>query len=282
MLTGKDLDVTTFKLRTSGDFPFSCDIMIRKTWNNDKWLLTSQPEHARISAIIASAWNFNGSKPHEEVIKAIISHDDGWKEFEKNPPVTSDGDPCSFHEMRPAVSIEIFEQSIRMRRQAGHLYAAALIAGHFLFIVENYDVSKASVKDSMAVGRFISKKRRLLRKLRAEISRDSERKHLLENYDQDLRLLQVCDYLSLLLCSDFNSTDEIENVPYLAAGTKLTVTRKSNNMTLAVSPLPFKTNLRDHLTSWAVPFIPYESPEELAAAMEEVKTVTNEIHIGAA
>ena len=255
--------------------------MIRKTWNVDKWLLTSQPEHARLAAIIASAWNFNGSKPHEEVVKAIISHDDGWKDAEKSPAVKDNGDPCSFHETRATDAIPIFERSIALRLEAGHKYGAALVTGHFLHLMESADLTRASIRDSIAAGQFIARQRKALADLKAEIAKDDEGKAVLENFDRDLRFLQVCDYLSLLLCTDFSGQETIENVPYLADTDQITVTRKNSNLALTLDPLPFKKNLRDHLTSWIVPYIPYESAEELNGAMEEVKTVVNEVHFGA-
>jgi hypothetical protein len=84
------------------------------------------------------------------------------------------------------------------------------------------------------------------------------------------------------MCTDFHDKEIITNVPYLQQGGTLTVTRKGNKLALTLDPLPFKKNLRDHLTSYIVPYIPYESPEELRAAMDEVKTVPNEVHFGAA
>jgi len=254
--------------------------MIRKTWNSDKWLLTSQPEHARLAAIIGAAWNFPDGKPSDEVFKALIGHDDGWKEADASPLVKQNGDPRSFHEVKLADAIPIYDRSIEIRKEAGLLYAAALVTGHFLKLAESADLARTSIKDTIACGRFLARQRKNLANLKEAIGKEEAGQKLLEKYDTDLRFLQVCDYLSLLLCTDFSGEETIQDVPYLADGNKLHVKRKNSSLALTLSPLPFKKNVRDHLTSWIVPYIPYESSEELSAAMEEVKTVVNEVHLG--
>jgi hypothetical protein len=256
--------------------------MIRKTWNKDKWLLTCQTEHARLSAIMAASWKFPGEKPGDEVIKAIMGHDDGWKETDIAPPVKPNGDPRDFMEMKAADSAAIFEKSIQLRRDAGHVYGAALVAGHFLSLAETADLSRASTVDAIELGRFIARTRRALGELKTAVAEKEDGARLLENYETDLRFLRVCDYLSLLLCSDFAGEEVITDVPYLEEGDTLRVVRTNSKLALSLSPLPFKKNLRDHLTSWSVPVIPYDSSEELALALEEVKTTTNEVHLGAA
>lgn len=255
--------------------------MIRKTWSTDKWLLTSQLEHARLSAIIAAAWKFPGKKVDDEVKTAIRAHDNGWAEADENPMVKSNGDPRGFHEVQPSQGIPIYTKSIELCEAEGHFYAAALIAGHFVSLVEHADLAVASTRDAIAAGQFIARQRDNIQRLKGEVEQQENGAEKLKSYDDDLRFLQVCDYLSLLVCTDFNDDDVIENVPYLENGDTLRVRRSGNLLTLTIDPLPFKTNLRDHLTSWVVPYMPYESSEELKNAMEEVKTVTNEVHIGA-
>jgi len=254
--------------------------MIRKTWNSDKWLLTAQPEHDRLADIIGSAWNFPDGKPSDEVFKALIGHDDGWKEADAAPMVKENGDPCGFQEIKLADALPIYERSIEIRKEAGLLYAAALVTGHFLKLAESADLARASIKDAIACGQFLARQRKTLANLKEVIGKDEAGQTLLEKYDDDLRFLQVCDYLSLLLCTDFTGEETIEDVPYLAEGNTLRVKRKNSSLALMLSPLPFKKNVRDHLTSWIVPYIPYDSSEELCAAMEEVKTVVNEVHLG--
>lgn len=255
--------------------------MIRKSWNDDKWLLTSQVEHARLSAIMAASWKFPDGRPPEEVFKAIMAHDDGWKEMDATPQLLPNGQPRDFMEMRFTDSAQIFEKSITARREAGQPYAAALVTGHFLSLAETADLTRSTIEDARAVGRFIARTRDLLKELQAEVEKQEKGDELLARFDADLRFLRICDYLSLLLCSDFSGEETLEDVPYLEQGSTLRVSRSNSKLALSLAPLPFKKNLRDHLTSWIVPDIPYENEEELASALQEVKTTTNEVHLGA-
>lgn len=209
-----------------------------------------------------------------------MTHDDGWKEADAEPMVKPDGDPRSFHEMKISDGVPIYLRSIEQRKAEGQTYAAALITGHFLSLVENADLGTASTVDAVAAGKYIAQQRHELDLLKEEIAKRDDGEDLLKSYDTNLRFLQVCDYLSLLLCTNFNDEDTIENVPYLANGDKLRVVRSGNLLALSIDPLPFKKNLRDHLTSFIIPYMPYDSTEELQMAMEEVKTVKNEVHIG--
>lgn len=254
--------------------------MIRKTWNTDKWLLTAQTEHARVSAIIASSWNFPGERPSEQVFKAIMTHDDGWREADAAPMAKPGGDPRGFNEVKLAEATPIYTRSIELRKEAGHNYGAALVAGHFISLVENADLARASTADAKAAGQFLARQAANLKAIKAELEQDEASRALLENYSSDLRFLQVCDYLSLLLCTDFSGEEIIENVPYLSEGDILLVSRPRAGLSLCLAPLPFKKNLRDHLTSWILPYMPYDSTEELQYAMEEVKTTSNEVHFG--
>lgn len=254
--------------------------MIRKTWNTDKWLLTAQAEHARLSAIMAASWKFPGDKPDDQVFKAIMGHDDGWKEHDALPQVKPNGDPRDFMEMKLSDSVAIFEKSIQSRLDTGHLYGAALVMGHFIRLTETADLGRASTADAIAAGQFIARQRDKLKDLKEQIAAAENGAKLLENFDQDLRFLRVVDYLSLLLCGDFFGQMTIEDVPYLEKGNTLRVSRANSKLALTLSPLPFKKNLRDHLSSWILPIMPYDSSEELAAGLAEVKTTTNEVHLG--
>lgn len=254
--------------------------MIRKAWHTDKWLLTPQVEHARLSAIIASSWQFPSGKPHEQVFQAIMKHDSGWEEIDQKPLLKKNGDPLDFSEIAILQATPIYTSSIEHARASGQLYTTLLIMGHFLHLVENADMARASTRDAIEAGRFIARTRHEIKALQDEIRQHNDLTKCLDSYQTDLRFLQICDYLSLLLLSDLPADIQLPNVPYLGKKDKIMIRRKGTNLTLTLDPLPFKKNLRDHATSWVVPYIPYDSPNELVSALEEVKTTTNEVHLG--
>lgn len=249
--------------------------MIRKLWNRDKWLLTPQVEHARLAGLFAAMWNYAGDKAPDEVLQAVRRHDDGWKEADDKPLVNGAGAPMNFDENDLARSTDIWSRSSQILLDEGKPYAAALVASHFLHFAENtVDLSKASVRATVAAGKFIAQQRAVVQKTRSTNSFDEAEFH------KHLRLLQVCDTLSILLCSDFIGEHKLNDVPYLDGPTSLNISRKSDNLTLTLSPLPFKKNLRDHVNSFMVPRKLYETNDELQATVQSTKPTNNEVHLG--
>lgn len=261
--------------------------MIRKLWNRDKWMLTPQVEHARLAALFAASWNFAGEKPGDDVFQAIRRHDDGWKEADEKPLVNPSGAPMNFDEGDLARATEIWSRSSQLLMDEGKAYSAALVASHFLHFAENdVDLGKASVRSAIAAGKFIASQRGLVQKGQAAAAtavKDEDAKDSPNSsaFAQHLRLLQVCDTLSILLCSDFIGEHEIVDVPYLENGSTLTVSRKTDNLTLTIVPLPFKKNLRDHVNSYVIPRKVYESNEDLQGEVHGTKLSNNEVHLGA-
>ncbi|MGI8905609.1 MAG: DUF3891 family protein [Candidatus Sumerlaeaceae bacterium] len=250
--------------------------MIRKLWNRDKWLLTPQIEHARLAGLIAASWNYSGDKPSDEVIQSIRRHDDGWKEADETPLVNAAGAPMNFDEGELARSTGIWSRSSQLLADEGKLVGAALVASHFLYFAENtVDLSKASARAAVAAGKFIAQQRALVQKAKSASSTISD-----SEFQKHLRLLQVCDAISILLCGDFIGEHQLVDVPYLDGSTTLNLSRKSDNLTLTLSPLPFKKNLRDHVNCFIVPRRIYETSEELQSTLKSTRASNNEVHLG--
>jgi hypothetical protein len=123
--------------------------MIRRDWNitteTPEWLMFSQPEHARVSWQLASAWKWSGDLeqlPHDDLLTAVRIHDDGWKTWESAPQVDNQGKPIAFDEMPLAESLGIWTSSIELGARQGPLVGYA-IAGHFIRLLERFDSWKA-------------------------------------------------------------------------------------------------------------------------------------------
>jgi hypothetical protein len=261
--------------------------MLRKTWDEDKWLLTAQAEHARISGLIAVSWNFSDNKPHDEVKLAISRHDDGWQEADSSPQPNEKGDPRNFMEMPANESIHIAERSISLLYDEAKYYAARLVAGHFVALAYRMDLAHVSPGDARDIGQFIGEKKSLMlrcaassgRPAPAEAETEGKTNNSERNFEKDLRLLQVCDLLSLLVCGEFSGEMEIEDVPYLADTDKLLVTGRGD-LNLGITPMPFKKPLRGLLEAVAVPRRVYQSGEELKQEISTAKVLSREIHLG--
>ncbi len=140
------------------------------------WMLISQTEHARISAELAahcrgrfgalSTGAGSGSTPtdnsslpppavRDEVLAAILHHDDGWTEWERVPQLDPGaGQPLAFTELSPVDALAIWSKSIDAAAAIGPL-AAWMVAGHFLRLAVNSETMQSAAaflawRDSMA------------------------------------------------------------------------------------------------------------------------------------
>lgn len=108
------------------------------------WLLISQVEHARLSGALASQWQARDLSPYtwqggaveaatrEEIVAAIVHHDDGWAAWEAAPGIDPQhGRPYSFMSELPlGESLAIWDASIASAGAIGPL-AAWMVARHF-------------------------------------------------------------------------------------------------------------------------------------------------------
>ena len=102
--------------------------MIRRD-QNDRWLLISQLEHARLAQDLASTWgntHVKGLPLLDWLLPAIRDHDDGWLEWEQSPKYDADGRPISFTEMPADDSVEIWTRSIHSCASGSPSFAEAL------------------------------------------------------------------------------------------------------------------------------------------------------------
>ena len=103
-----------------------------------QWLLISQIEHARISGDLAERCmeQFGDSDSalntvREELLQAIVHHDDGWIEWEMAPRLDLDfGRPLSFLELPIDDALAVWSRSIDAVGKFGE-FAAWVVAGHF-------------------------------------------------------------------------------------------------------------------------------------------------------
>jgi hypothetical protein len=119
------------------------------------WMLISQIEHARISAQLAShaiesfgAVQRAGSSPtpaslRQEVLAAILHHDDGWAAWERAPRLDpARHRPLSFTELECGEALDIWTASIEAAAAFGPL-AAATVAGPFLRLLAHGDTMRS-------------------------------------------------------------------------------------------------------------------------------------------
>ncbi len=242
-------------------------------------MLTDQAEHARVAGLIASSWNYNGERPVDEALYAVAHHDDAWKAADEQPRINRNGEPMSFTELDAASAIEIWTRNSSLLAEEGKFYAARLVAGHFAWLAEHaVDLARLSPRAAVAIGKFLYDQREAMNRW----ARDGGAAQDAGNsFSRDLRLLQICDELSLLLCTDFTGEQEITDVPYLENTDRIVVSRKGE-LTLLMDPFPLKMKVRDHMVSRLIPKTGHESDETLREVISNTKPTTNEIHFRSA
>lgn len=254
--------------------------MIRMTWGNDKWLLTSQTELARLAGIIAASWNFKDQRPHEDITRAIMHSADGWKAFDTMPTLSPDNEVSQGFFL--ITDIELFQvnlESVELRYQEGQYYGALILSLYFEDLTTRIPLHKASVKTVQQLGIYLSK----LRNIRALAAHALQSDTFETNKSQiksDTEFVSVCLEIAKNICSDCTVNCQLSNLPYLPQDfQQITIIKKIGSLSAVINPLPFKKNLRDHLSSWVVP-ISVTNEDELTDIINNTKPVTNEVHFG--
>jgi hypothetical protein len=109
------------------------------TTGEERWILISQVEHARLAGRLAEAWETFGSyEPRDELVEAVRRHDDGWSAWEVAPKVDAQtGRPLDFTETPLTDSLAIWRDSIRSGAEVGPL-AGYMVSGHFSALLERF------------------------------------------------------------------------------------------------------------------------------------------------
>ncbi|MCX7624898.1 MAG: DUF3891 family protein [Candidatus Sumerlaeaceae bacterium] len=275
--------------------------MIRRRWGNGKWMLVPQAEHARLAGVIAAAWRYSPVRPSGEIIKAIAHHDDGWADCDATPRLNERGEPRSFQEMPRAEHYAIWARSISLLAENGLLYGASVVAQYFINRARNENnIAKLSPRDAIALGNFLAEQEHRMALWRKKLEKQAaEQQETVPNnpndstsaalvsipvggtFEDDVRLLEVCDKISILLCGEFTGKTTIDGVPYLQGVDQLTIQRPNGKFGLMIEPLPFRKNLRDHVRAVLIPIAAYASDEELQQTVRSSAPVSQEFLISA-
>jgi len=203
--------------------------MIRREWKG-QLLLIPQTAHAQLAGKLAGQWGneeFLSPQPRLEVILATAQHDHGWEEWERAPQLNPQkGLPYHFTEMPIPEHLRILRGSVeRIRKQ--NAYAALLVSLHGAALyAHDLDPARDSPQTREQVREFLSEQLKVQQELRWELEQayppPPPRIVVEDDEDEDepspsrealyhqwisephvnlnFRLLQVWDWLSLLLC----------------------------------------------------------------------------------
>ena len=193
--------------------------MLRLQGNGGWWLVT-HPDHAALAGRFAERWGnaeFLPPEPREDVLAGIFRHDDGWRERDAAPQITRAGLPAAFS--RDLVGkYSAFEEIdldayLTVRRRAvaeiaaRNAYAGVLVSMHtYDLLSTRADRATIAPEDLPKLDAFLEEQRAVQADLRARIdAADCLPAELRGDtaFLDHFRLLQACDNLSLLACTDY-------------------------------------------------------------------------------
>ncbi len=236
-------------------------------------MLISQIEHARLSAELAAHCRGVFAEPsahRDEVIAAILHHDDGWAEWERAPRLDPQlARPLSFTELEPAEATAIWTGSIGVAAAIGPL-ADSMVSGHFLRLLDksdhfSHDASCAQWRRQMADRREAWIAEWMSLDLGENTRADAA---------QALEWLWIFDEISLWFCTSCPAIDEpgrtIGGPYHVGLGTPLHMELEASLHSLgaaAASPWRFDVDFLDlAVACQTVPVERYRSSQEMLAA----------------
>jgi hypothetical protein len=182
-------------------------------------IIIRQGDHADLAAEIAKAWHPPGkprARPANSLLVAVTHHDAGWRAWEDRTPDPLDetGRPRDFLHMRPEDHLAVWCDSIGQAARYD-LYAGVLVSMHACAL---YELRLATVPDPEAdrshIQSFIKQQTTWQAQARTLLAgRPYYEPHLSEKgLAANLKLLQVWDFLSLMLCVPWSGSRTFEEV----------------------------------------------------------------------
>ena len=243
------------------------------------WWLVTHPDHASLAGHFAALWGnalFRSPEPRNHVLHAIAAHDDGWFVPDRTPRLTSAGIPAAFsRELVGKYSAfeEIdLEAYLAVRRNAVDLiaqtdpYAAILISMHTHNLLSaRADRSTIAPVQLPTLDAFLAAQQALQHTLFATLPSSQQSWPTLQD---NFRLLQACDNLSLLACTDYPAPATLLHpLPtHTGAAIEIQVTRTAER-TFTLTPYPFTTpTLTIPLTARFLPHPTFATRQALQSA----------------
>lgn len=219
--------------------------MIRRPFKKN-WFLIPQPAHAVLSGVLAAQWgnrDFAPPEPRASVLLAAAEHDSGWAGWEESPGLNGRNEPAHFTEMGAEEHLGIWRRGVgRMMEQ--DRYAALLVSLHATGLYRGgLDEARDTPEARRQVEAFLTEQGDLQRQIRRELWDDPvcgeavRETALMHN----ARLIQVWDYLSLVLCCGRPEAQIIGAAPGRSVGDHVDLSLHSpDDLTLWLKPYPFR------------------------------------------
>ena len=233
-----------------------------------------------MSGKIAAAWGnceFDAPCPREEILHGIANHDRGHVDWDARPRLNGAGKPIGFLELTVGDAILNWEGSVEETASVYPL-AGLLVSLHAENLMER---RLALVRDDSdekdLLVRFLKSQRSLQEELRPECVG-----HWQESYpaidrsvEFGFKLLQTCDWLSLLLFAGPMSNTTLPTAPRKLAGeTASVVFTPAESSSVRLDPYPLEpSSLSVSIEGRYVPSTHFESEKEYHLALANAEKV---------
>jgi hypothetical protein len=218
------------------------------------WWLVTHVDHARLAGAFATQWGnelFRAPEPRAQVLRGVTCHDDGWAFRDQNPQITRQGKPSAFsaelvgkysafEEIDLVDYLAVRDRAVRLVAEADP-YAALLVSMHtYNLLAARADRSTVRPDQLPLLDDFLDRQSQFQQELKARLAPDQSSSSTIE---ENFRLLQACDNLSLVSCVDYSQpTDLIHPLPLVdGAEGRIHVTRLKER-TFRLQPFPLTSS----------------------------------------
>jgi hypothetical protein len=231
--------------------------MLRMKSETGWWLIT-HPDHARLAGAFATSWGnaqFRKPEPRARVLHGIASHDDGWAKRDAHPSITREGKPSAFstelvgkysafEEIDLAEYLAVRERAVRIIAEEDP-YAGILIAMHtYNLLTAHADRSTIAPAQLPLLDNFLDNQLNYQQELINRIHGDDTLTQIEKDpatIQEHFRLLQACDYLSLLACVAYDSPAALLHpLPLNDGGTATVQAQPIGPRRFRLRPWPFE------------------------------------------
>ena len=165
----------------------------------DEVFVTPQPKHAVASGALASRvrCEFFDPETRAEAVLATVHHDDGWREWERQPDRWPQGAPRNFTELESPSHLSIWRRGVADALEELPPAAAVLIAHHASNIVGAPGLNKDFIAEA---------EERSAQAAWPAVDPAERRRRIAMNY----AVLAMCDVLTLMVCADWPEDRTLE------------------------------------------------------------------------
>jgi hypothetical protein len=222
------------------------------------WWLVTHPDHANLAGAFATHWgneSFASPQPRTNVLLGIHVHDDGWAIRDAAPTITKHGKPSAFsselvgkysafEEIDLADYLAVRERAVQ-QIAAKDTYAALLVSMHtYNLLTARADRSTIIPTQLPILDDFLARQQQLQDTLRTTIRTHTDAnipdEAITYQIQDNFRLLQATDNLSLLTCVDYAAPATLLHPMRKTDGTQTEIqVAPQGNRTFRLTPYPF-------------------------------------------